>query len=176
MTAAPARAPRRRIVKLKDGTRGYCMRADRLDECFAAALATLVQLPMSKVPDWRLHEREDAGDDPEQIRRDAAAQLDEWLGARGLQLVHHQTPPVECARWIGICPPSPEVRRMFAYAHSLGFHAGNFQDHCVVMAFAEVLHDPAIAVTPPSGSQLRTFHLSDVTHGFTVHTTTTKES
>lgn len=174
MTAAPARAPRRRTVQLEDGTRGYCMRADRVDECFAAALATLIQIPLWQVPDWRLHEREDAGDDPAEINRESWARLEKWLGRRGLQLVLHETPPVECARWIGICPPSPEVTAMLAYAHSLGFYAGNFTDHTLVMSYSEILHDPAIAVRPPDGCRLQTWHASDVTHGFTVHTT--KES
>lgn len=115
----------RRTVTLGDGTIGYFERPGRTDDCFAACLATCLQVPLDEVPDPRLDERLRAGEDPAEINRSAWQTLAAWLTGRGLQVVVHDEPPFEAPRWIGV------VR-----------FPGHFNDHCLVMAGAEVLFDP----------------------------------
>jgi hypothetical protein len=89
-------------VELSDGSVGYLVRAPRRDDCFAAALATVLQVPIDEVPDSRLHERARAGEDREEIRRSAARALADWLSGRGLRAIIHRRVPAARARWIGV--------------------------------------------------------------------------
>ena len=114
-------------MTLSDGTLGYYMR--RPDDCLAAAIATVLQVPLTDVPDPRLDEQVRAGRDPDEISRTTAEKLERWLHARGLRLVVHHRVPVNRARWIGVVvidemPP--------------------FCDHCLVMARGRLLHDPTV--------------------------------
>jgi hypothetical protein len=115
--------------RLPDGTLGYFGRDLRQDDCFAAAAATVLQVPVDRVPDIRLDEQLAAGRDPEQINRDAWASWKDWLARRTLRLVVHHGVPAARRRWIGVIRlPKPDAP---------------FNDHCVVMTRDRILFDPA---------------------------------
>ncbi len=115
--------------RLRDGTFGYFVRGLRTDDCWAAALATCLQVPIDEVPDPRLDERLRAGEDPAEVDRSAWLALDRWLADRGYRMTVHCKPPTSRKRWIGIVQLP-----------------GWFQSHCLVMSRDEVLFDPAAAV------------------------------
>ena len=119
-------------MQLRDGTLGYSMR--RADDCFQAAIASALQVPMPEVPDWRLDEHLAAGKDPEAIGRSAWLTMIRWADRRGLTIVIHTEPPISERRWIGIVPAT-----------------GTFDDHCLVMSRREILHDP-MSFLPNSSS------------------------
>jgi hypothetical protein len=114
---------------LTDGTIGYFQL--RTDDCERASIATLAQVPIADVPDFKLYERMFAGLEPEEIDRAATLQMDQWLDKNGLTMTIHAVPP-RTGRWIG-------VYRM----------PGHFNDHCVVLKDREVLFDCA-ALLPPN--------------------------
>ena len=135
------------VVRLRDGTAGCYERGRRTDDCFAAALATCLEVPIGEVPDPRIDERLQAGEDAETIARTMWQELAEWLAARGLVMNVHATPPVELPRWIGI------VR-----------FEGHFNDHTLVMSRDEVLFDPVDRSR--HSRRVRTFSVADVSGGF----------
>src|SRR5450755_2251684 len=111
--------------RLSDGTVGWHMR--RVDDCQAAALASLLQVPLSEIPDARLDERLARGESVEHVDKTAGAQMLKWLDGRGLKLIRHGRPPTHLPRWLGIVPnPAP------------------FQGHCLIMARDRVLFDPSV--------------------------------
>jgi hypothetical protein len=114
-------------VPLADGTIAYYGRIveGRADECFAAALATSLQVPIDDVPDSHLDERLAAGEDPDEITRPVWADIGEWLRGRRLRMLEHQRLPIHRRRWIGACP-TPEL----------------FSDHCLVMSHGDLLFTP----------------------------------
>ena len=119
---------------LGDGTTGWHMR--RTDDCQSAALATLLQVPLSEVPDAHIDERLARGETVEHVDRTSWDQMLRWLEGRGLKLIRHGRPPTHLPRWLGIVPnPAP------------------FQGHTLVMARSRVLFDPA--VKPGIGNVLR---------------------
>lgn len=133
--------------RLRDGTIGYHVRGVRADDCWAAAVATCLQVPLEQVPDARLDERLQTGEDPAEINRSAWAEFARWLDRRGLRMVVHRTVPVARRRWIGIVQ-----------------FAGVFNNHCLVMSRDEVLFDP---VDPSKHARrVRTFTASDIALGF----------
>lgn len=111
--------------QLRDGTVGYHMRRD--DDCWLAALATCLQVPLDQVPDSRIDERLAAGESVKRIDATAWAAMLRWLDQRGLAIVKHAGKPTHLPRWIGIVP----VPQAFA-------------SHSVVMTGDEVLFDPAV--------------------------------
>lgn len=140
-----------RTVDLPDGTVGYFGRPAvkagyfRRDDCFTAAVATVLQLPISELPDPRFGERLAAGEDPEDIDRSARQQFARWLARRGLRMVTHRTLPVARRRWIGVV-----------------LQSGWFMDHCMVMAGDRILFDPtedfvfvALAKLTPTAPRMR---------------------
>jgi hypothetical protein len=138
-------------VRLRDGSLGYPVRAPRSDDCFAAAIATCLQVPIEQVPDPRLDERLTAGDAVDEINRAAEQELMTWLANRGVRRLLHRTVPVARKRWIGVVPMP-----------------GTFNDHCLVMSGGEILFDP---VDPRrsgelDGRRLRAFQAGDVKYGF----------
>jgi hypothetical protein len=145
-------------LDLPDGTVGYLVRAPRRDDCFAAALATALQVPIDEVPDSRLTERCRAGEDLAEISRSAWQELQRWLAGRGLRVVIHRKVPVRKPRWIGVVATT------------------GWADHCMVMSWGRVLFDPtkdlrfaALAKILP-GRQLprlrvRTWGPEDVAYG-----------
>lgn len=136
-------------ARLVDGTTGYFVRAPRTDDCFAAALATTLQIPISRVPDPRIDERLDLDESVEDVDAFAHEQLERWLARRQLRLVVHQKMPARRRRWIGIVPLP-----------------GNFHDHCLVMSRGEILFDPA-----QYGPRVtRRFEPSDVALGLSFQT------
>lgn len=130
-------------TSLPDGTLGYFVPSARTDDCFAAAIATVLQVPLADVPDPRIDERLAVGEAPEEIDRFAQDELNRWLSKRGLRLVVHRELPTRRARWIGVVPG-----------------AGSFNDHCLVMSRDEVLFDPGRVSTG-----VRSFGLEDVRIG-----------
>lgn len=137
----------RTTITLSDGTTGYFERGMRTDDCFAAALATCLKVPIGEVPDPRIDERLQAGEDAEAIARSSWQELAEWLTARGLLMNVHAQPPVELPRWIGI------VR-----------FPGSFNDHTLVMSRDEVLFDPVDRSR--HSRRVKTFSVADVSGGF----------
>jgi len=115
-------------VRLADGTSGYYARRGRGDDCFAAALATCLQVPIGQVPDPRIDERLAAGESADEIEASAWQALGEWLEARGFRMVEHAEPASDRERWIGVVP-----------------FPGNFNAHCLVMARGKVLSSRAAA-------------------------------
>jgi hypothetical protein len=137
-------------VRLPDGTVGYCVRAPRTDDCWAAAVATVLQVPIQDVPDAQLDHRLRAGEKPETIDRDARAKMSQWLQGRGIRMVEHAQVPVAIPRWIGVVP----LR-------------GWFNDHCLVMSESNVLFDPTVDVSVAfGGARVRLFRAQDVASGF----------
>jgi hypothetical protein len=114
-----------RSRRLPDGTVGYYARLPRTDDCWAAAVATCLQVPIEEVPDPHLDQQVRDGEDPEEIARLAWEDMDIWLSRRGLRMVRHRKLPAARRRWIGVAPAP-----------------GIFQDHCVVMSGPDYLFDP----------------------------------
>jgi len=129
--------------RLADGTTGYLVRFPRTDDCFAAALATCLQVPIERVPDPCIDERLRAGDKPDDIDRDAKAELARWLTRRGLRMIVHTTVPANRCRWIGVVALE-----------------GLFVSHSMVMSFDEVLFDPTLDFGP-----VRLWSACHVTYG-----------
>jgi hypothetical protein len=112
------------VVPLADGSLGYRTRRD--DDCFAAALATCLQIPIEQVPDPQIDRRLAVGESAAEIVDSMNEELRSWLADRGLAMVtHHKVPPPR-RRWIGIVP----IR-------------GDFQDHCLVFDRDQLLFEPA---------------------------------
>jgi hypothetical protein len=109
--AAPATRPgnmtfqHRMVAQLEDGSVGYAMLGERGDDCLRAAIATCLQVPPNEVPDPDIDRRVIAGHDPDRINLDTWTRLLAWLQGRGLNLVYHDTPAVDCERWIGVWAP-----------------------------------------------------------------------
>lgn len=114
-----------RTVDLPDGTVGYFVRAPRTDDCWAAAVATCLQVPIDEVPDSRIDERLRAGEDSDEISRSAWEEFGHWLRSRSLRMLIHRKVPARSARWIGSIPMP-----------------GILGDHSIVMNRAEALFDP----------------------------------
>ncbi len=131
------------VVRLPTGHRAWYQR--REDDCFCAALATLMQVDIEQLPDPRIDERLEAGDDPEVIDREAGQALAVWLTVRGWRLAYHATPPVDRGAWIGVSPGE-----------------GPFSDHCLVMCLDRFVHDPA------SNWSAQVQHIFEVDHGYTI--------
>ena len=129
--------------QLSDGTVGYHM--NRVDDCQQAALATLLQVPLSEVPDARIDARIAAGESVEHVDKTAWTQMLKWLAGRGLKLIRHGRPPTHLPRWLGIVPnPAP------------------FQGHTLVMAGPQILFDPAVK------PGIRTFFACEVQFGYSI--------
>ena len=139
--------------QLDDGTIGYFVRAPREDDCFAAALATVLQVPIEQVPDPRIDERLAAGESPDDIDRSARSELDRWLAARDLTMVVHAELPTHRRRWIGVVTLP-----------------GAFNDHCLVMSHDRFLFDPVHYLEHLTGQSdrhpsIRQFRPEDISYG-----------
>jgi hypothetical protein len=141
--------------RLSDGTLGYFVRPPRTDDCLAAAIATVLQVPISEVPDPRLDERLASGESADDINRSAWQQLQRWLTARGLRVTVLHKAPTTKRRWIGVVP-----------------NPGTFEDHCLVMVGSELLFDPSVifehvAGLPERPMQFRIFKADQIRWGLT---------
>lgn len=175
------------MERLPDGTTGYSMFPDRMDDCLRAAVATVLQVEPRAIPDPQIARRLLAGDDPDVITRETWALLERWLSERGLRVVHHETPPVDVDRWIGVCggadaaASAESVRERMAVVDRvtrrhmerrgmpdqlLGLE--HFSGHCLVMARGRLLFDPAEGVEPPPGMTARRWRPSEVKSGLSV--------
>jgi hypothetical protein len=115
-------------VRLDDGTIGYCMRPGRDDDCFRAAIATVLQVPIEDVPDPQFDRRLEDGWDVDSITEATWAALIDWLSCRHLRVILHTEPPMRRKRWIGVVPD----------------RGGRpFRNHSLVMTRGEILFDPA---------------------------------
>lgn len=148
-----------------DGEIGYGVDPARWDDCFRAAIATTTQIPVEQVPDLRLADRLAAGDDPDEINGESWQRIAIWANRRGLQLMRHETVPVDHARWIGVCVTPWLVMPMLARIYQEQPRA--FTDHCLVMSYDAVHFDPTVSVKAPRGARVRTWKPSDVTYGLT---------
>jgi hypothetical protein len=118
-----------RQVRLCDGSTGFLVQTG--DDCWAAAVATVLQVPLDDLPRARIDERLRRGESPIEIDRSVRCEFDAWLAARRLRMVLHRTVPVDSERWIGVVPLK-----------------GSFQSHCLVMNKSELLFDPANLAGP----------------------------
>jgi hypothetical protein len=150
-----ARRGRPATKRLDDGTLGYYMRPWRADDCFAAAIATALQIPLVEVPDPNIDVRLAAGDSPEEIEADLWDTLTWWLGKRGLRILIHRPAPISANRWIGVAPPPREISS----------HCRRFNSHCLVMCRGDVIFDPVDAGA--YGRAVHKYKATDVTSGFT---------
>jgi hypothetical protein len=144
------RLRRVRPRRLEDGTLGYFVRWPRGDDCQAAAVATVLQVPIGEVPDPRIDERLAAGEVVGEIDRSAQDQLGQWLARRGLRIVVHRKVPAARRRWIGVIAlPGP------------------FQNHCLVMDRSDFLFDPARLPDHalPGMGRLRRWGIRDISYG-----------
>ena len=173
---AQRRGPPRDIMRLKDGTLGYGVDPVRWDDCFRAAVATATQVHVDQVPDLRLEERFRAGADPHEISSSSWERIAHWADSRGLQLVFHETVPVDRERWIGVCQATLMQTEMLLLAGYLGYgdelkHVARevderpFSDHCLILSHDRVIFDPAASVAAPHGSRVKTWEADDVTYG-----------
>jgi hypothetical protein len=135
----------RETVTLPDSTTGYFERGTRSDDCFAACVATCLQVPLDEVPDPRIDERLRAGETANEINHAAWHEIESWLAERRLRIVRHETPCHE-PRWLGV----------------VNF-PGDFNDHCLVMAGDQVLFDPVDRSR--HSREVRTFSAADVAYG-----------
>jgi hypothetical protein len=128
VTVSAAATPERwRDVHSSDGAVSCRVRSTRRDECWQIAVATVLEVPVDDVPDWRLDERRRAGEDPKEISRLAWEEMRTWLAARGLRVVTHRKVPVARERWIGVVPMR-----------------GRFNDHSMAMSWGDILFDPSV--------------------------------
>jgi hypothetical protein len=137
---------------LRDGTIGYFQR--RTDDCVQAALATLLQMPIDRVPDLRLDRRTWIdGMHPDELQRAIEPAFAEWTARYGLTIVAHATPPRWAKRWIGLMSAP-----------------GVFERHCVVMTRADYLWDVSHLLVPHKDETvaINGYTLHDVSIGVTV--------
>ena len=87
---------------LGDGTAGYYMR--RGDDCWPAAIATVTQVPLDEVPDLRLDEQVELGQDPAEVELWAWQTVEDWCSDQALRMVLHTQLPARRRRWIGVVP------------------------------------------------------------------------
>src|SRR4051794_26921912 len=74
------------------------------DNCMAAAVATLLQVPLDTVPDAHYDEQIAAGAQHGVVVSQALADMGAWAAGRGLRMRFHHPPPVELDWWLGVCP------------------------------------------------------------------------
>ena len=112
-------------MRLSDGSTGYFVQ--RSDDCWRAAAATVLRIPIWHVPDPHFDAHLAAGQDPEKLDRSARAEFATWLASRGLRMtIHAEKLPLKEERWIGVVPLD-----------------GWFNSHCLVMRRDRLLFDPA---------------------------------
>jgi hypothetical protein len=85
-----------------------------------SAIATALQHPIEQVPDLRLDERVDAGEDPREVSASSWERIARWADRLGLKLTFHEQVPADRRRWIGVCP-DPNGSSILG-------------DHCLVMS------------------------------------------
>jgi hypothetical protein len=137
-------------MRLRDGSIGYVQR--RADDCFQAAIASCLRIPMHKVPDLQINRQLDAGREPEEVDRATDETMRRWLAGKGLQVKLHSGHLPTTGRWIGVVR-GPE-REEFA------------NDHCLLMMGRDCL----LETSKPIGMLDRAvrFGYEDVDYGITI--------
>lgn len=184
----------RRTAMLADGTVGYYMLQSRHDDCLRAALATMLQVSPPDVPDPRLDERTQAGDDPDVVVAESWTALEQWLSGRGQILSCHDEPLFICnsdpkwKRWIGVCSGGDGADALTTVEAVLATGLVNraarrgsvieqvlndptrvrYSEHCLVMSYDELLFDPGSTIEPPPGFAPRVWDTSEISWGITI--------
>jgi hypothetical protein len=155
------------VVLLDDGTIGYCADPTRKDDCLRPAIATALGVHIRDVPDPRIDERLEAGVDPEVISSEFSDRLERWLDGRGLRLIiHHPAPDRE--RWVGVFDPAVvTVDGRVLDLSSTWPEQPPFMDHCLVMRYDQIIHDPARSLTPPRGTRPPNWNPRECAFGIT---------
>jgi hypothetical protein len=136
-------------TRLRDGTLGYLQR--RGDDCLQAAIASLLQVPMPRVPDLRIAHLRIAGHDEDELARAVNRQLGRWIEENGLNVYLHTSPAVSERRWIGVIP---------------GDVPG--ADHCLLMAGRDCLFDPDVFWPPGSDEPATKLDVGDIEYAITI--------
>jgi hypothetical protein len=127
---------------------GYAMHPFRTDDCLRPAIATVTQIPIEQVPDLRLDQRAEDGEDDDAISASSWTAIEEWAASNRLRMRSWRTPPVARRRWIGVVVVE-----------------GGLYDHCLVMDGERILFDPAYSVALPPGHRLHEYTAESVTYG-----------
>lgn len=133
---------------LPNGEIGWCQ--VRWDECLRMAVATLLQIPPSEVPDLHVDRRMEAGESADEIAAQVNRTYMDWAAERGLQITAHRNLPVDRERWLGVVP-----------------QPGYFQNHVVVMRRRKVHFEVVPAAAAPKGYRVKRFQLGDIAEGVT---------
>lgn len=115
--------------RLRDGSWGFYQR--RADDCLRAALATLLRVPMPKVPDAHRAKQLAEGLSEAEVNAYTRELLEDWLDERGWRLAFNKWPP-SSGRWIAV----------------------KDGDHCLLMEGSECVFDPARFLPPARGERL----------------------
>jgi hypothetical protein len=140
-------------MRLRDGSLGFVQR--RADDCLQAAIASLLQIPMHKVPDLEIGKQLERGVEPEAINRGIAEEMGRWADGLGLTVTVHSATLPRSGRWIGIVP-GPGVGEMST-------------DHCLVLDGRDCLMDtgsPLGLIT--AEDPVRSYGFDDVYYGITL--------
>jgi hypothetical protein len=137
-------------TRLRDGSLGYLQR--RGDDCLQAAIASLLQVPMPKVPDLRMAQRRVDGMDKDALERLVSRQLGDWIEKRGLTVYLHTSPAVSERRWIGVIPSDISTDA----------------DHCLLMAGRDCLFDPDVFWPPGSDEPATQLDIGDIEYAITI--------
>lgn len=134
---------------------GYGMHPYRTDDCLRAAIATATQIPIEQVPDLRLDQRLEAGEDPEEIARASWNRLSAWAAVRELTVrfwPKDALPPPR-RRWVGVANDEGQRGQLA------------FGDHCPVMCKERLIFNPDCSVVPPPGSEVATYYTNAILYG-----------
>ena len=123
------------VERLEDGRLAWSQR--REDDCMAAAVATLLQVPIEQVPDSRYDEQIEAGVPHAIVVSQALADMASWATSRGLRMRFHHPPPVDRDAWLAVAPGD-----------------GPGDSHIAVCSGAELVFDPAANWLVPAGCKV----------------------
>lgn len=139
------------VIPRKGDEVGYGMHPYRSDGCLRAAIATATQVPIEQVPDLRLDDRLDRGEDLDEISRTSWVCIEEWAASRGLVMKFWTEVPAPRERWIGVSKDEEDELP--------------FGDHCLVMCRDRLLFNPNCSVMPPPGTEVFNATTDSITYG-----------
>jgi hypothetical protein len=121
------------------------------DNCLAAAIATVTQIPIAQVPELKVDKRLAQGEDPEDVSRTSWERIATWASKRGLRPLFHEQVPVPLRRWIGVVVVQDDC--------------DPYGDHCLVMCHDRIIFEPSCTVRPGPGFEVKRFRPDDITYG-----------